>query len=219
MPFTGDTKILTVYDGPQELGLLDQDTLIYCWNPETKLANVRIMRNVRKILEDSAVLAVEFDSGLTVTCLPYHSFYTYRGNLIEVMDLSINQAIRAFSLSDHRGHLRVHGWVDNRVRHQYVARLVWEAFNGEIPEGMILHHKDMNKQNNRLENFQLVTNSEHSSIHYDGRVFTRNHKIVSIDFIDEGFDLYTFDVDEFNNCVIADDVPVSGLYSGIISAT
>ena len=36
-------------------------------------------------------------------------------------------------------------------------RLVWEAFNGEIPEGMTIDHINNDKQDNRLENLQLMT--------------------------------------------------------------
>lgn len=39
-------------------------------------------------------------------------------------------------------------------------RLVWETFNGVIPKGMDVDHKDGNKHNNRLENLQLLTRKE-----------------------------------------------------------
>ena len=47
----------------------------------------------------------------------------------------------------------------------HLHRLVWESFVGEIPKGCIIHHKDGNKQNNRLSNLQLVTTKEHHDIH------------------------------------------------------
>ena len=46
------------------------------------------------------------------------------------------------------------------------ANLVWEETNNELmPDGYILHHKDMNRQNDGIENLQLVTPSEHARIH------------------------------------------------------
>lgn len=39
-------------------------------------------------------------------------------------------------------------------------RFVWEAFNGEIPEGMEIDHINTNRADNRLENLRLVTISE-----------------------------------------------------------
>lgn len=39
-------------------------------------------------------------------------------------------------------------------------RLIWETFNGEIPEGMQVNRIDENKENNRLDNLNLMTPKE-----------------------------------------------------------
>jgi hypothetical protein len=39
-------------------------------------------------------------------------------------------------------------------------RVIWEAFNGEIPDGFQINHIDGNKANNQLTNLELVTPSE-----------------------------------------------------------
>ena len=39
-------------------------------------------------------------------------------------------------------------------------RLVWETFNGEIPNGYEIDHIDTNKENNDLRNLRLVTKKE-----------------------------------------------------------
>ena len=41
-----------------------------------------------------------------------------------------------------------------------IHRLVYETFNGEIPEGLEIDHIDRNKHNNKPENLRLVTRSE-----------------------------------------------------------
>lgn len=41
-----------------------------------------------------------------------------------------------------------------------VHRLVYEAFKGEIPEGLEIDHIDRNKRNNNPDNLRVVTRSE-----------------------------------------------------------
>lgn len=42
----------------------------------------------------------------------------------------------------------------------YVHRLVWETFNGKIPEGIEVNHIDENPSNNKLENLNLLTHTD-----------------------------------------------------------
>lgn len=42
----------------------------------------------------------------------------------------------------------------------YVHRLVWQLYNGPIPEGMMIDHIDGDNGNNRIENLRLVTAQE-----------------------------------------------------------
>ena len=44
-------------------------------------------------------------------------------------------------------------------------RLVWEKAHGPIPDGYEIHHIDGNGHNNSIENLQLLTRSEHTSLH------------------------------------------------------
>lgn len=47
-------------------------------------------------------------------------------------------------------------------RLQYVHRLVWKTFRGEIPEGYEIDHIDAEPSNNRIENLQLLTRRENN---------------------------------------------------------
>jgi hypothetical protein len=51
----------------------------------------------------------------------------------------------------------------NRRVHEHV--LVYEAANGPIPKGFDVHHKNENRQDNRLENLELMTRAGHASLH------------------------------------------------------
>lgn len=43
---------------------------------------------------------------------------------------------------------------------------VWEYYNGVIPGGYHVHHIDESKDNNEIENLQLLTASEHEALHW-----------------------------------------------------
>lgn len=43
---------------------------------------------------------------------------------------------------------------------EYVHRLVYRLFRGEIPKDMEINHIDGNKQNNKIDNLELVTRQE-----------------------------------------------------------
>jgi len=50
-----------------------------------------------------------------------------------------------------------------------VHQSVWEANNGAISNGFILHHKNVDRLDNRIENLELVTRGEHCKLHLPSR--------------------------------------------------
>lgn len=54
----------------------------------------------------------------------------------------------------------------NEFHQKFFHRLVYEDFYGEIPDGYQVHHIDKNKDNNLISNLQLLSDSDHSKIHY-----------------------------------------------------
>lgn len=55
------------------------------------------------------------------------------------------------ALADKRGYVREHRWI------------WYEAF-GSIPKGHHIHHKNGNKQDNRLANLELMTHQDHIQV-------------------------------------------------------
>lgn len=49
---------------------------------------------------------------------------------------------------------------NGKYSHLAVHRAVWEAFNGPIPKGLEVNHKNLNRADNRLENLELVTHQQ-----------------------------------------------------------
>lgn len=61
------------------------------------------------------------------------------------------------------GYRRLYDAGQKRLRFEH--DLVWEARNGEIPEGKEIHHKDGDKLNNHINNLQLVDDLTQKRIH------------------------------------------------------
>lgn len=45
------------------------------------------------------------------------------------------------------------------------SRYVWEKHFGKIPKGMIIHHIDKNKMNNKIENLAMMSYKAHNILH------------------------------------------------------
>jgi HNH endonuclease len=59
-------------------------------------------------------------------------------------------------------HLRKHGYYETNLR---LHREVWIAAHGPIPDGYHVHHKNGDRTDNRPQDLELITHSEHSSLH------------------------------------------------------
>lgn len=98
-------------------------------------------------------------------------------NFGRIKSLNYHREGREEILKQHktnRGYLHVILCKNGKSKWYFVHRLVWSAFNGEIPEGMQINHKDEDKSNNRLDNLELVTRKE--NINWG----TRNKKVSQV---------------------------------------
>lgn len=66
--------------------------------------------------------------------------------------------LRSLKPFPNKKYIRVYVWdyEANKNVSKRLHRLVWETFNGEIPEGMQIDHIDGNKENNALNNLRCV---------------------------------------------------------------
>jgi hypothetical protein len=51
----------------------------------------------------------------------------------------------------------------------YMHRDVWRHYNGPIPKGFHVHHKDGDRTNNKIGNLELIDGRKHNSMHSKGR--------------------------------------------------
>lgn len=61
-------------------------------------------------------------------------------------------------------------------------RYIWMKHNGEIPPGMVVHHKDEDKEHNEISNYELMPRGGHSSMHTNERI-AHNPKKYREDFL------------------------------------
>ncbi len=59
------------------------------------------------------------------------------------------------------GYIEVCEGGECRLEHRYV----WEQHNGVIPVGMIIHHIDRDRSNNKIGNLKMMSKSEHRKYH------------------------------------------------------
>lgn len=69
--------------------------------------------------------------------------------------------IRTSKKNKQRWHIKV----ANPNKWILYAVFVWEKYNGLLPKGKLIHHKDENTLNDNIENLQAVTRGEHINIH------------------------------------------------------
>lgn len=95
-------------------------------------------------------------------------------------------------------HLSGYVVVGSKLAH----RLVWEAFNGEIPSGMEIDHINTNKQDNSLSNLRLVTHKDNCNNPLSIERYTKHNKEENRDYLRKKVYQYTIDgelVKEWNS--------------------
>lgn len=51
------------------------------------------------------------------------------------------------------------------THNNFIHRVIFQYYYGDIPNGYDIHHKDLNPTNNDISNLQMLTKSEHAAIH------------------------------------------------------
>jgi len=74
--------------------------------------------------------------------------------------------------------LNTRGYYRRMINYRYIQlhQYIYEKYNGPVPKGLVIHHKDHNKTNNDINNLIVITPTEHSHIHHLNHKHTEESK-------------------------------------------
>jgi len=111
----------------------------------------------------------DLDGEIWKTIIGYSDYQI--SSLGRVKSFKNNCGISEKILSPHKnndGYLNVILSKNGEKKSKFIHILMVESFLSKIPYGFVVHHRDFTK-NDFLENFQVMTIGEHSSIHHKGK--------------------------------------------------
>ena len=172
-------------DSTKEFGTnpcLHPDSLVETIHGQVKIKNITEPTMVYSMSEDGNLvikpcsaswiskknadtLNITISSGKVVRCTPDHKIYIEGRGWLEAKDISIGDRV-VHLVRNRRGaaysgvKLTTQGKREFTMEH----RLVWEAVNGEVPEGYDIHHIDGDTYNNDCDNLECLSHSDHSSL-------------------------------------------------------
>lgn len=90
----------------------------------------------------------------------YENLYSFDLNTNQVYGHYRKRYLKPFLRKD--GYYCINLSKNNKKKGFLFHRLVYEAHNGNIPEGLYIDHIDNNRQNNNIENLRLANRSENN---------------------------------------------------------
>ena len=92
-----------------------------------------------------------------VGCIAQHPVYTNYGAKEDGTILNLKTFRRLKAWANNCGYLRICVCKNGKQKHYLVHRFVYECFRGDIPSELQVDHIDNYKQNNCIDNLQLLT--------------------------------------------------------------
>ena len=206
--FSGDT-LIGVADGRNSVSIKQlaeegKDVPVYSINKETMEVSIKWGRNPRITGHNQKLLRIHFGKqhkGQFVDVTPNHKCFTNDGRIVEAKDLKKNDSLPMFRKGKNGkdDYIVVHSKGKRLVEHRmikefYETKKFYENFKEGYTgccktNGVVVHHKDENKQNNDPDNLEITTAGEHTSHHneqYRGvgnPMYGRQHSQESKDLI------------------------------------
>ena len=169
---TGDTKVL-VADGSgneytiKELAERGEDILVYCYDDDGNIA-IRKMINPRLTGYNQKIYKITLEDGYTLRTTGNHKFLLTSGEYKRVDELVYGDSLKLLSkTATHHSSDSISDYYRfNDNSNKYEHRALFEHKLGrKLETDEIVHHKDENGLNNKLDNLELMTREEHSRLH------------------------------------------------------
>ena len=168
--FTGDTLIPTT-DGKsyslKELAENDKEIIVYACTESGKI--VAAKATAKKTRNNAELVKVILDNGAEIRCTPDHKFMVREGSFTEAKDLKSGESLMPlYRETDKDGYVLIQQNYSGRMQkaHWIVAR---SGLMGKVPrfdgDKTIIHHKNFDEADNRPENLEFMSSSEHSAYH------------------------------------------------------
>lgn len=138
--------------------------MVYCYDDKGNLK----VRKVLRVIDNGFRECISLNYRSTGThekgsliCTPDHKIRTLAGEWVEAKDLKPKQQISHLRRSE-EVRPRLYGVNSLCMQEQLIIKK--EVFNSNCYD-YVIHHKDHNKSNNKLDNLELMSRSEHTSLH------------------------------------------------------
>jgi ribonucleotide reductase alpha subunit len=175
----GDT-LIAVADGRNYVKIKDlekegKDVPVYTLDNKGNI-KIRKMRNPRITGYNQKIYKVNIEGGHSIRVTGNHKFRLKDGTYKQAEDLNIGDSLHVMtkweaSFKDIRKYENEgsdYYWLNNGEfgKHNSEHRMIYEELTGnKIEKGFVIHHKDFNSKNNKLDNLELLSKQEHDKKH------------------------------------------------------
>jgi len=163
----GDT-LVAVADGRNAVPIKDLVGTQYPVYSVDKNGKVVIKQSTKtwKTKENTEIWKLTLDDGSNLLATPDHKIMLRNGEYKELKDLQEGESVFPFNSFDNKGYRNIRG-TGKRASGIRQYRLITEYELGYIPDAKeyAIHHKDFDKTNDRWDNLDVITQSEHSRLH------------------------------------------------------
>lgn len=178
----GDT-LVAVADGRdfvsiRELAQDGKDVPVYSYGKDGM--EIKIGRNPRLTRKDAKIVRVTLDDGSFIRTTEDHLFMLRDGTYKRAANLVCGDSLMPFNKSQYYHHGNFYWSIylnkkENNVAWSPEHRMICEhAYNKKIRYPTVIHHKDYDGLNNKLDNLSPMNTNEHTMIHSQNMIGNNN---------------------------------------------